>query len=293
MFRSRPMPILRRLPPRQLLRVAVTALCLTFLAAGAAGARRPLRVGVSPQFKRETLEATWLPILDELAQRTELELELVVDDDIQIFEQRVLRGDVDLAYINPYTFLIARQKTRYEPLVRDVGSDLQGVLVVRKDSGFTSLKQLSGETLAFPAPNALAASLVLRAYLKRDQKIDITPVYVKSHDNVYRAVVEGKVTAGGGVLKTLQAQPPEVQEQLMVLYRSVPMAPLPIVAHPRVDAALRARLQQAFLEMGATEEGAALIRKIPMKKVGPATVGDYRPLMWWGLQDFYVEGGDG
>lgn len=286
----------RASPPPQ--RAWVRAAPLLWLSLGLAllvGARaeaKTYRFGVVPQFARETLEATWRPVLDELTKSTGLEFELVLDNDIAAFEQRLAKGELDFAYCNPYHSLIARQKTKYEPLVRDGGRKLQGILVVRKDSGVTSLKELDGQTLAFPAPNALAASLVIRAHLKRDQKVSAKAVYVKNHDNVYRAVVEGKAKAGGGVMKTLQAQPPEIRDQLTVLYTTTAMAPHPVIAHPSVDKALQQKVQRALLALGDTDAGRTLLAPIPIKKIVAATIADYRPLMWWGLQDFYVEGAD-
>lgn len=269
----------------------LVSLGLSLLMSASAEAK-PLRFGVVPQVDRAALEATWKPVLDELTKTTGLEFELVLDPDILSFEKRLYSGDLDFAYCNPYHSLMARQKTQYEPLVRDGGNTLTGILVVRKDSGIKSLKALAGQSLAFPAPNALAASLVIRAHLKREEKIDIKPVYLKNHDDVYRAVAEGKSKAGGGVMKTFQAAPPEIRDQLTVLYTTKPMAPHPVVVHPKVDKATQEKVQKGLLALGDTEEGRKLLASVPMKKIAPATIADYRPLMWWGLHDFYVEGGD-
>lgn len=259
---------------------------------GSSAEAKPLRFGVVPQFDRAALEASWRPVLDELTKTTGLEFELILDPDIRTFEQRLYKGELDFAYCNPYHSLMARQKTQYEPLVRDGGNTLTGILVVRKDSGIANLKALGGETLAFPAPNALAASLVIRAHLKREEKIDIKPIYLKNHDDVYRAVVEGKAKGGGGVMKTLQAQPPEIRDQLTVLYTTKAMAPHPVIVHPKIDKGTADKVKKALLAMGETEEGKKLLATVPIKKISAATIGDYRPMMWWGLQDFYVEGGD-
>jgi ABC-type nitrate/sulfonate/bicarbonate transport system substrate-binding protein len=53
------------------------------------------------------------------------------------------------------------------PLVRDGQSQLEGILVVRKDSPVRRIADLSGATVAFPASNAFAASLLPRALLSR------------------------------------------------------------------------------------------------------------------------------
>jgi phosphonate transport system substrate-binding protein len=55
--------------------------------------------------------------------------------------------------------------------------------------------------LAFPSPNAFAASLITRATLSQ-RGIDIKPLYVKTHSNVYRSVLQADVVAGGAVNNT-------------------------------------------------------------------------------------------
>ncbi len=96
----------------------------------------------------------------------------------------------------------------YRPLVRDVGKTLYGVLVARKGGPIHSVKDLQGKTLAFPAPNALAASLQMRQELVDQFSIDFSAHYVKTHDSVYLNALRcsallGEVDAGGGVQKTL------------------------------------------------------------------------------------------
>lgn len=275
-----------------------TSLKLLFLSVGLTlllGARaeaRPLRFGVVPQVDKETLHASWRPILDEITKSTGLEFELVLDKDFPSFEARLRKGELDIAYCNAYQALVARQKLKYEPVLTDSNGALTGILVVRKDSRIANVKALQGATIAFPAPNALAASLAMRAQLKRDEKLDIKPLYVKTHDEVYRAVVEGRAMAGGGVHKSLNSQPPEIRDQLSVLYTTKSIPSHPVVVHPAVEKAIVEKVQKGFLALGETEEGRKLLASVPFKKIAPGTIADYRALMWWGLQDFYVEGGD-
>ena len=56
----------------------------------------------------------------------------------------------------------------------------------------------------------------------------------------------------------------------------------------RVGAAIREQVRAAFLALGTTPEGRALLEKIPMDQVAPAQAEDFTPMMRMGLEKFYV-----
>lgn len=268
----------------------IFALCVSLFgfAAQPAAAETVYRFGVVPQFEPQKLFAIWRPILDELESRTGLKFQLVGSAKIPVFETAFLEGDFDFAYMNPYHAMIASEHQGYEPLVRDGSRSLFGVLVVKKDGPVTEVSQLDKTTIAFPAPNALGASLLMRADLDRFHSIAFKPTYVQTHSSVYLHVALGLASAGGGVLSTLKRQPAEIQDQLRVLYKTRSMAPHPITAHPRVPTEHRALVRRAIISLGETKEGKAMLAKIPMREVVATTLEDYLPLKEWGLEDFYV-----
>ncbi len=246
-------------------------------------------IGVVPQFDSRKILAIWRPILDEVEQQTGIRLRLQGSPSIPRFEKEFQAGKFDFAYMNPYHMLVANNDAGYAPLVRDHGRQLHGILVVRKDSPITDLTSLQGKIVAFPAPNALGASLMMRAELQGERKIDIEPNYVKSHTSVYLNVVTGMAAAGGGVQKTLSQQPAEIRDSLRVLHRTTKVAPHPLAVHPRVPAGVAEQVQQAMLSLGESEAGKLMLSKIPMKQVGIATLDDYTPLKKMGLEPFYVK----
>jgi phosphonate transport system substrate-binding protein len=64
------------------------------------------------------------------------------------------------------------------------------------------------------------------------------------------------------------------------------------MAHPRVPAADREKLRQAFLDLGASPEGKALLAKVPIQSIVAATIDDYQEISRWGLEHYHVKGGD-
>ena len=194
--------------------------------------------------------------------------------------------------LNPYHLVMARARQGYEPLLTDSSSLLTGILVVKADNPITSIKQLDGAKIAFPAPNAFAASLLLRALLA-ERGIRIEPIFVKSHSNVYRAVVVGDAVAGGAVNHTLMREPQELRDQLRVLFTTPGFAPHPLAAHPRVPVAVREAVSEAVLNLSQDESGRRLLKDAQLTQPIKADYDrDYRPLEKLGLEKFVVIGGE-
>jgi phosphonate transport system substrate-binding protein len=265
-----------------------TSLCSLILLPCLTNAETIYSIGVVPQFEARRIAEIWQPILAEISQLSGVKLELKASPNIPAFEQQFTAGEFDFAYMNPYHAIIANKKPGYTPLLRDNGRSLFGIIVVKKDSPIQSVSELDGKTVAFPAPNALGAALLPRAEFDRKFKIKINELYVKSHSSVYLNVLLGKAEAGGGVQKTLSQQPAEVRDQLRVLYQTTKVAPHPLTAHPRIDAAIQDRVKTAFLQLGDSEKGQAMLKTIPMKQIGPASIDDYAPLKEMGLDQYYV-----
>ena len=244
--------------------------------------------GVVPQYDQRQLFAIWKPLLEELQRRTGFVFKLAAMPTIPAFEKELLKGGYDFAYLNPYHVSKANKLHGYLPLVRDSAS-LHGILVVRRDSPVKNPSELAGKVVAFPAPNALGASLLMRADLARVHHVEVSPLYVKTHDSVYLHVVKGLAAAGGGVEKTLAEQEEPIRDALRIIYTTRDLPSHPIVAHPRIPRADAEKVRRAFIEMAATKEGQELLARVPMKRPLATSMDDYAPVMKWGLEAFWVE----
>jgi phosphonate transport system substrate-binding protein len=244
--------------------------------------------GVVPQFEQRKLFRIWRPILDEIENRTGLTLQLVGTPKIPAFEKQFLRGDFDFAYMNPYHVLKAHDSQGYLPLVRDGGRQLNGVIVVPKDSAINSPAELAGKEIALPAPNALGASMLVRSDLINRFNVQTKPRYVQTHSSVYLHVANRLVAAGGGVQSTLKSQALPVQNSLRIIYRTSSIPPHPVTAHPRVPAAHRESVKQAFLDLAATPKGGSMLAQIPIIELVTTSFDDYQIVETLGLDAFYA-----
>ena len=245
-------------------------------------------VGVVPQFATQIISSTWEPLLEELAAKTGDTFELVIETDITQFEVAFERGDYDIAYMNPWHAVIAFETQGYVPIVKDGANSLKGILIVKADSEISEVSQLDNAEIAFPSPNALSASLLMRTELATLHGLTVTPLYVRTHPSVYLNVALGKSLAGGGVLRTLRAQPQSLQDQVKIIYETREVSPHPIVAHRSISAEARLKIANTLLDIAAEPEGAALFAGIPMQQPTSAKLEEYLALRDWRLREFYV-----
>jgi len=247
--------------------------------------------GVVPQFEARELAAVWAPILEQVSQRSGLKLTMKGAPRIPDFEAAFQAGEFDFAYMNPYHAMIAARKQGYIPLLRDA-TPLYGVLAVAKNSPYQQVKDLHGKKISFPAPNALGASLLMRADLDALFKIKFTPLYAQTHTSAYLNTALGVSEASGGVKATFDRQKSDLRDNLRIIYETRKSPPHPVVAHPRVTDAHRLRVKNAFLELASTPEGAALLAKVPILQAVPASEKEYAILAEWNLEKYYVKASD-
>lgn len=262
------------------------ALAISFNASSSV-AEDTYTIGIVPQFEAKKLAAIWAPVIQEIEQRADIELNMVGSPRIPDFEKSFMQGEFDFAYMNPYHSLIALKQQGYQPLIRDGAKELYGVLVVRKDSSFQKPTDLAGRTIAFPAPNALGASLLMRADLDTKFNVTFRSQFVNTHASAYFNAVLGETDAAGGVMGTYMALEPVVRDHLRIIYETTRLPPHPIVAHPRVPTEVAERVQQAILDLAETEEGQSLLSAIPIHKAIIPGVSDYLMLESLNLDRYY------
>jgi phosphonate transport system substrate-binding protein len=252
---------------------------------------QPLKVYIVPQLTASQTYTRWSPLLDQIGKNTEQCFDLIVPVTIPQFEADLAKGRPDFAFMNPYHMAMKWRNHQYIPLVAS-SEPIFGVITVRRESKQSSLKDLSGSKIGFPAPNAFAASLLIRSMLVSNG-IAFEPDYLKTHSNVYRSVARGDVTAGGGIHATLSAEPAELQDELRILAETKRYTAHPFAASARVPEVIQKRVQTAFLNLAKTNEGAELLSRIQMTKPMEVTYkNNYQDLEALKLEKFVVKSAD-
>lgn len=239
--------------------------------------------GIVPQQSAAELARQWIPLLQLVAQACGLPLRFATAVDIPTFERRLLAGEYDFAYMNPYHYTVFSQRPGYRAFAREKDRRLRGLVVVRKDSPLQAMTDLASRDLAFPAPASFAATVLVRAELAR-LGVAVQPRFVGSHESVYLNVARGLHPAGGGIERTLAAMEPAVREQLRVLWRTQPYTPHAFAAHPRVPAAAVAALRTAMLGLQADPAGRTALQGVQFNGVETAADADWADVRALGVK---------
>lgn len=242
-----------------------------------------LSFGVVPQQSAVELAKGWIPLLQLVAQRAHVGLRFATATDIPTFERRLLAGEYDLAYMNPYHYTVFSQKPGYQAFAKEKGRRLRGLVVVRKDSPLRAMPDLSGREIVFPAPAAFAATVLPRAELAR-QNVPVTARFVNSHESVYLNVARGLYEAGGGIERTLQAMDPATRDQLRVLWRTRDYTPHALAAHPRVPAATVGDVRAAMMSLDADAAGRSVLQGITFNGIDAAVDAEWADVRSLGIQ---------
>jgi len=220
------------------------------------------KIAIVPQYSPVFIYRNWRPLIEELEKQMGVGLKIQTYKNFNEFMQALQNGEPDFSYMSPYHIVLAHKWQGYQPLLRDADKQLVGLVVVPKESPIKSINELHGKTLAFPSPSSFAASLYLRAWMRGKLGIDFIPRYVGTHGNVYRNVVRGFVTAGGGVNSTLASQPDSLRKLLRVLYEIPGVAAHPIAVHSRVPVKVQSAFFHSMKSLRDRESGQKLLKEI-------------------------------
>jgi phosphonate transport system substrate-binding protein len=251
--------------------------CISLPAAAQQSVESHLTFGVVPQQSATRLAEDWGPLLAEISRRSGVTLVFRTAPNIPGFEERLGKGEYDLAYMNPYHYVVFHTASGYRAFGKEQDRKIKGILVVRKESPYQKPADLAGKTVVFPAPAAFAASILPQAEFGR-LKIPIEAKFVASHDSVYRAVASGLQEAGGGIQRTFEATPAEVRGALRVLSETPAYTPHAFAAHPRVPPAILARVLAAMASLSADETGQRLLSPLAFKGIAAAQDKDWNDI---------------
>jgi len=248
-----------------------------------------LLFGIVPQQSATRLAKIWVPMMNDMSAKTGLNIHFTTAKDIPTFEKCLSAGAYDLAYMNPYHYVEFSKHPGYRAFAHQRGKKLRGIMVVKKDSTIKDFEPLRGAKLAFPSPAAFGASVLPRAEMSR-QGIDFEPVYVKSHDSVYKVVAAGLYPAGGGVLRTFNSIPEGLRAQLRIFYETEAYTPHAFAAHPGVA---QTDIEKVAGYLAGIDPASPLLKPLGMKGIDRATDENWNDVRALGLtrkQTEIVEG---
>lgn len=242
--------------------------------------------GVHPLHNPQRLEETYGPIVEYLNRHlSEEKLRLEASRSYEEYDKKLYAGHFHFALPNPYQ-TINSLKHGYRVFGK-MGEDHQfrGIILVRKDSGINKISDLRGKSVSFPAPTALAATM-MPLYLLRSAGLnterDFNKLFSGSQESAIMNVYLRKSAAGATwppPWEAFQSRHPEFAAHLTVRWETPPLVNNGLVARDDVPAKLKLKIGKILFSLHNSPEGRRLLSALPLKKFEPATEETYAPVL--------------
>ncbi len=231
---------------------------------GAAAGLRPLRFGVLPLQSPVALARLFIPLCARLAKALHRPIVFATAPDFRRFMARAEKGRYDVVFLNPYLY---RRLHGYRAVARIKGVPFIGLLITRRGRHIGPLdpRNLAGRTIAFPDPDAFAATLMVKEYLRSHGVIvdtEMRPVYLRSQDSVILAVARGLVDLGGTWPWSLDQEPAAIRAKVRILARTKPGPEMPIAVRDNLPPATVHALQAALIGLTKSAAGRAILQRM-------------------------------
>jgi phosphonate transport system substrate-binding protein len=201
---------------------------------------------------------------------------VVVTPDLDTMAAKLKSGEVDLFYESPYGALYVYEKAGAIPMLvgwrKGVGV-YHALIMVRKDSGITTLQGLQGKLIAFADPGSttgyfLPKALMITSRLKLSEKStgdtvaadEVGYMFAGSADNMITALLQGKEVAGAEESSVYDGLKQEDKYKLVVLAQTQDVPRSLILASSTMSQALRDQIIAVLKAAGNTDEGKAALK---------------------------------
>ncbi|MCX8088614.1 MAG: phosphate/phosphite/phosphonate ABC transporter substrate-binding protein [Meiothermus ruber] len=163
-----------------------------------------VRIGFNPTQNSDQLRPAAQAIADYLERRFQgaIEVEIFIPTEYRGLIEAMRGGNLDFAFFPPDGYVIANQDVGAQVLLKSVRGNSPyywSAIVVRKDSGIKSVRDLEGKTIAWVDKNSAAGYVFPRAALVAE-KLDPDKLFAKQtfagrHDAAVLAVLNKSVDA--------------------------------------------------------------------------------------------------
>ena len=242
-------------------------------------------VGIHPLHNPKRLFEVYGPIIEHIdANIPEARFRLEASRNYEEFDRKLDAGHFDFAMPNPYQ-TVRSLKHGYRVFGK-MGDDenFRGIILVRRDSGIREVADLKGKKVSYPAPTALAATMMPQYYLHThgiDVNRDIENLYVGSQESSIMNVLRGHVAAGATwpvPWKTFQQEHPDLAAQLDVKWRTGTLPNNGWVERNDVPPELANKFAALLFGLNESEQGRAMLARLPISRFEAATDKTYQPV---------------
>lgn len=224
-------------------------------------------------------------LLDYIGRRMGVKVQAHAHGSYREVNRMLEEGRVDAAFVCGGPYVEGRERFGLELLAAPVVGGRPAYfsyLIVPATSPARTFADLRGKTFAFTDPQSNSGLLVPADLLarmgERPETFFRSYVFTYAHDRSVRAVADRLVDGAAVdslVWDYLAAMEPELAAKTRVIARHGPFGIPPVVANPRLDPAVKAKLRNILLNVHLDPEGREILRGMRIERFVEARDSDY------------------
>lgn len=243
-------------------------------------------IGVHPLHNPKRLHDIFGPIADYLSQNIEgVRFKIEASRNYAAFDKKLYSRKFHFALPNPFQ-TINSLKHGYNVFAKmSDDENFRGIFLVRKDSNIKKVMDLKGHAVSFPAPTALAATMMPQYYLQQhglNVMKDIDIKYVGSQESSIMNVMLGNTKAGATwppPWRALSKERPELAKELMVIWQTTNLPNNSLVVRDDMNQAIVSEVKNLLLNLHKQQEGKKWLAKMELSKFEKANNDTYKPVI--------------
>ncbi len=246
-----------------------------------------LTIGLVPEQNVFEQLKRYKPLGAYLGVRMDCDVEFVIFSGYSTVLKAIRDGTVDGAFLGSFATALAIEKLGVEPLARPVWLDgsasYRGLILVRKEAGIHSVKQMKGRRLVFVDSMTFGGYIFPLAYLRRHGVEDPetyfqSSYFAGSHDAAIQSLLDGKAEVGcskNTIFFRQAKEKPEIMKSLEVLAESPEVPSNALAVRKDLPDSLRSAIRATLMEMENRAAGRKVLSEFGALRFMATTKGDY------------------
>ena len=243
------------------------------------------RFGIHPLHNPARLHDIFSPLMDYLNKNIDgAEFKVEASRNYAAYDKKLFSGEFHFSLPNPYQTV--RSLEHGYRVFGKMGDDhnFRGIILVRKDSSIKSIADLKGKAISYPAPTALAATMMPQYYLQThglNVMKEVDNRYVGSQESSIMNVFLGDTIAGATwppPWRALSKERPQLAEQLEIKWQTKPLPNNGLVARNDIPEKLVKQVAKLLFELHTNKKGQHILERMELSRFESANDETYQPV---------------
>lgn len=242
-------------------------------------------LAIHPLYNPTKLFQAYHPLIDYLnAHLDGGRLELQASRDYTAFEEKYAKREPAFLLPNPWQTLQAIERGYRVIAIAGDPKDFRGLFLVRKDRELRSIRDLKGGVVAYPAPTALAACILLQDLLLRNgvnPVADVESRFVGSQESSIMTVYLGTALAGGTwppPWREFQRDHPAEAKNLRIGWETESLVNNSVMVRDDVPPTLANEIQALLVGLDSSEAGREILAGMETERFLKGDNASYAPV---------------